>query len=115
MNILSVTQRALMHVAQPVAASADGVVVAFDYAFVYQKAIDDQTLIDALGNGLDRLMGQAPKIVCVPKEQWPQIRKDYLATHQPGGATPEKKAPTKEPVVEEAKNMFGDLVEVQPD
>ena len=115
MNILSVTQRALMHVAQPVAASADGVVVAFDYAFVYQKAIDDQTLIDALGNGLDRLMGQAPKIVCVPKEQWPQIRKDYLATHQPGGATPEKKAPAKEPVVEEAKNMFGDLVEVQPD
>ena len=86
-----------------------------DYAFVYQKAIDDQTLIDALGNGLDRLMGQAPKIVCVPKEQWPQIRKDYLATHQPGGATSEQQAPAKEPVVEEAKNMFGDLVEVQPD
>ncbi|MCS6155472.1 DNA polymerase III subunit gamma/tau [Lactiplantibacillus plantarum] len=115
MNILSVTQRALMHVAQPVAASSEGVVVAFDYAFVYQKAIDDQTLIDALGNGLDRLMGQAPKIVCVPKEQWPQIRKDYLATHQPGGATSEQQAPAKEPVVEEAKNMFGDLVEVQPD
>ena len=51
----------------------------------------------------------------MPKEQWPQIRKDYLATHQPGGATSEQQAPAKEPVVEEAKNMFGDLVEVQPD
>lgn len=114
MNILSVTQRALMHVAQPVAASAEGVVVAFDYAFVYQKAIDDQTLIDALGNGLDRLMGQAPKIICVPKDQWPQIRKDYLATHQPGGKAAEPVV-KKEPVVDQAKSMFGDLVEVKPD
>jgi len=115
MNILSVTQRALMHVAKPVAASTEGVVVAFDYAFVYQKAIDDQTLIDALGNGLDRLMGQAPKIVCVPKDQWPQIRKDYLETHQPGGAQAATNEAPKEPVVEEAKAMFGDLVEVKPD
>ncbi|RRK11835.1 DNA polymerase III subunit gamma/tau [Lactiplantibacillus garii] len=114
MNILSVTQRALMHVAQPVAASDDGLVVAFDYAFIYQKATDDQTLIDALSNGLDRLMGQSPKIVCVPKDQWPQIRKDYLATHQPGGQAA-KPAPKAEPVVDQAKHMFGDLVEVKPD
>ncbi|CAM3183022.1 DNA polymerase III subunit gamma/tau [Lactiplantibacillus plajomi] len=115
MNILSVTQRALMHVAQPVAASDDGLVVAFDYAIIYQKATDDQTLIDALSNGLDRLMGQSPKIVCVPKDQWPQIRRDYLATHQPGGA-PAKEQPEKAaPVVDQAKNMFGDLVEVKPD
>ena len=104
-----------MHVAQPVAASDDGLVVAFDYAFIYQKATDDQTLIDALGNGLDRLMGQSPKIVCVPKDQWPQIRKDYLATHQPGGTKPADQAPQPEPVVDQAKDLFGDLVEVKPD
>ncbi|MFC6294574.1 DNA polymerase III subunit gamma/tau [Lactiplantibacillus daoliensis] len=114
MNILSVTQRALMHVAKPVAASGEGVVVAFDYAFLYQKAIDDQVLMDALGNGLDRLMGQAPKIVCVPKEQWPELRKDYLATHQPEGAATQQ-APQKTPVVDEAEKRFGDLVEVKPD
>jgi len=114
MNILSVTQRALMHVAKPVAASGEGVVVAFDYAFLYQKAIDDQVLMDALGNGLDRLMGQAPKIVCVPKEQWPELRKDYLATHQPEGAATQQ-APQKAPVVDEAEKRFGDLVEVKPD
>lgn len=114
MNILSVTQRALMHVAKPVAASGEGVVVAFDYAFLYQKAIDDQVLMDALGNGLDRLMGQAPKIVCVPKEQWPELRKDYLATHQPEGAAAQQ-APKKAPVVDEAEKRFGDLVEVKPD
>ena len=114
MSILSVTQRALMHVAKPVAASGEGVVVAFDYAFLYQKAIDDQVLMDALGNGLDRLMGQAPKIVCVPKEQWPELRKDYLTTHQPEGAATQQ-APQKAPVVDEAEKRFGDLVEVKPD
>lgn len=114
MSILSVTQRALMHVAKPVAASGEGVVVAFDYAFLYQKAIDDQVLMDALGNGLDRLMGQAPKIVCVPKEQWPELRKDYLTTHQPEGAAAQQ-APQKAPVVDEAEKRFGDLVEVKPD
>ncbi|MFC6180376.1 DNA polymerase III subunit gamma/tau [Lactiplantibacillus daowaiensis] len=115
MNILSITQRALMHVAQPVAASDEGVVVAFDYPFLYQKAIDDQALMDALGNGLDRLMGHAPKLVCVPKEQWPQIRRDFLATHQPENSPAASQAPAKPAVVDQAEQLFGDLVEVKPD
>ncbi|VDG24850.1 DNA polymerase III subunit gamma/tau [Lactiplantibacillus mudanjiangensis] len=115
MNILSITQRALMHVAKPVAASDEGVVVAFDYPFLYQKAIDDQALMDALGNGLDRLMGHSPKLVCVPKEQWPQIRKDYLATHQPEMSEAASQAPEKPAVVDQAQQLFGDLVEVKSD
>ena len=114
MNILSITQRALMHVSKPVAASDAGVVVAFDYPFLYQKAIDNQELMDALGNGLDRLMGTAPKIVCVPKEQWPQIRHDYLETHQ-SEQPASTAAPVKPAVVDQAQQMFGDLVEVKPD
>ncbi|MFD1419636.1 DNA polymerase III subunit gamma/tau [Lactiplantibacillus songbeiensis] len=114
MNILSITQRALMHVSQPVAASDEGVVVAFDYPFLYQKAIDNQELMDALGNGLDRLMGTAPKIVCVPKEQWPQIRHDYLETHQPEVAS-QPATPAKPAVVDQAQQLFGDLVEVKTD
>ncbi|AVK61914.1 DNA polymerase III subunit gamma/tau [Lactobacillus sp. CBA3605] len=114
MNILSVTQRALMHVSKPVAASDEGVVVAFDYAFLYQKAIDDQVLMDALSNGLTRLMGSAPKVVCVPEEQWPQLRKDYLATHQPDGdAAPTK--PKQPAVVAQAEAMFSGIVEVKAD
>ncbi|AVK64478.1 DNA polymerase III subunit gamma/tau [Lactobacillus sp. CBA3606] len=114
MNILSVTQRALMHVSKPVAASDEGVVVAFDYAFLYQKAIDDQVLMAALSNGLARLMGTAPKVVCVPEEQWPQLRKDYLATHQPdGGASPAK--PEQPAVVAQAEAMFSGIVEVKAD
>ncbi|WP_225352909.1 hypothetical protein [Lentilactobacillus parafarraginis] len=38
MNTLSVTQRAVMHVSKPVAASPDGIIVAFEYPIFYQKA-----------------------------------------------------------------------------
>ncbi len=56
MQSLTVTQRAIMHVSKPVAASHDGVVVAFDYGFLYQKAGNDQDLMDALQNGMDKYL-----------------------------------------------------------
>jgi len=59
-------------------------------------------------------MGTAPKIVCVPKEQWPQIRHDYLETHQPE-ATAQPATPAKPAVVDQAQQLFGDLVEVKTD
>lgn len=81
---LSVTQRAVMHVSNPVAASDQGVVVAFDYGFLYQKAGTDGDLMDALQNGLDRILGFVPTVVFVPNDEWPQIRSDYLKKHQSG-------------------------------
>ncbi|GEO68958.1 DNA polymerase III subunit gamma/tau [Levilactobacillus acidifarinae] len=82
LNSLTVTQRAVMKVSQPVAAADSGVIVAFDYSFLYQKATTDQELTDALENGLDRMVGTALPIVFVPKDQWPEIRKNYLTAHK---------------------------------
>ncbi|AQW21812.1 DNA polymerase III subunit gamma/tau [Lentilactobacillus curieae] len=79
MESLSVTQRAVMHVSTPVAASDDGVIVSFEYLFLYQKAKSDTDLKDALENSLDRIVGKAPQIVFVPENQWPEIRSDYLS------------------------------------
>ncbi|GAY72640.1 DNA polymerase III subunits gamma and tau [Lentilactobacillus kosonis] len=79
MDSLSVTQRAVMHVSTPVAAGDDGVIVSFEYPFLFQKAQSDADLKDALENGLDRIVGQVPQIVFVPESQWPSIRSDYLS------------------------------------
>ena len=135
LNSLTVTQRAVMKVSQPVAAADSGVIVAFDYSFLYQKATTDQELTDALENGLDRMVGSALPIVFVPKDQWPQIRKDYLTAHrdelkahpahsQPdsaagdaptGSEAPKADAPAN-PVVSKAEALFGqDVVEVKKD
>ncbi|HIW72377.1 MAG TPA: DNA polymerase III subunit gamma/tau [Candidatus Levilactobacillus faecigallinarum] len=139
LNSLTVTQRAVMKVSQPVAAAESGVIVAFDYSFLYQRATTDQELTDALENGLDRMIGSALPVVFVPKDQWPVIRKNYLASHQGAihhaapaagdGATgaaatgvpddgdaPVAETPAENPVVTKAEELFGKaIVDVKTD
>lgn len=125
LNSLTVTQRAVMKVSQPVAAADSGVIVAFDYSFLYQRATTDRELTDALENGLDRMVGTALPVVFVPKDQWPVIRKNYLTAHQDelaahrGDDAPDQ-APaaqsTENSVVTKAEEMFGkDVVDVKND
>ena len=115
LNMLSVPQRSLLHVSQPVAASPDGIIVAFDYAFLFQQATDDDALIKAMEDGLQRLSGDERKVVFVPKDQWPRIRKEYIQSHNLGkGASQPKQVPNAAqqpesenaaaPVQEEAPN-----------
>ena len=88
LNMLSVPQRSLLHVSQPVAASPDGVIVAFDYAFLFQQATDDSTLIKAMEDGLQKLSGDERRVVFVPKDRWPQIRHDFIKDHGFGNSAP---------------------------
>ncbi|WP_203649537.1 DNA polymerase III subunit gamma/tau [Secundilactobacillus yichangensis] len=131
MNILSIPQRSIMGVSKPVAASPDGAIIAFDYAFLQQRANADQELNDALENGLDRLTHKVPKLVFVPTDQWPQIRKTYLEQHQvtgqdnqeadsssqdDGQASTGEAQSKDEPVVDKAKELFGnDIIDVKAD
>lgn len=116
MNSLSVTQRALMHVSKPVAASDDGIIVAFDYSFLYQKVNDDIELMDALQNGLDRLTNRVSKIIFVPEDQWPAIRKQYLSNKQPNKEASGVESAPKSDIVAEAENLFGsEILEIKND
>lgn len=121
LNSLTVTQRAVMKVSQPVAAANSGVIVAFDYSFLYQRATTDHELTDALENGLDRMIGSALPVVFVPKEEWPVIRKNYLAAHKDelqanGEGTNEPAKPAANPVVTKAEELFGkNIVDVKQD
>ncbi|MBB1080398.1 DNA polymerase III subunit gamma/tau [Limosilactobacillus sp. STM2_1] len=81
LNMLSVPQRSLLHVSQPVAASAVGIIVAFDYPFLFQQAADDTTLLKNMEDALQRLTGNERQVVFVPKDKWPQIRRDFLQDH----------------------------------
>ncbi len=141
MNSLSVTQRAVMHVSKPVAASKNGVIVSFQYQFLFQKAQADQELVDALENNLDRVVGNIPKIVFIPESSWPKIRHDFLAgekknkTSKSGSkpseadskdqsgkvdpkdkSEPSKDSEDKPDVVKKAEDLFGkDIVDVKND
>ena len=128
MNMLSVTQRAIMHVSEPVAASENGVVVGFEYAFLYQKALEDQELIDTLENGLDRLIGKVPSLVLIPVENWPEIRSNYLNqrkngtvvitddTNEQSQDNNDQSASTQPTIIQKAEELFGtDIVEIKND
>lgn len=128
MNMLSVTQRAIMHVSEPVAASENGVVVGFEYAFLCQKALEDQELIDTLENGLDRLIGKVPSLVLIPVENWPEIRSNYLKqrkngavvitddTNEQSQGNNDQSASTQPTIIQKAEELFGtDIVEIKND
>lgn len=128
MNMLSVTQRAIMHVSEPVAASENGVVVGFEYAFLCQKALEDQELIDTLENGLDRLIGKVPSLVLIPVENWPEIRSNYLKQRKNGAVViaddtneqsqdnDDQSTPTQLTIIQKAEELFGtDIVEIKND
>lgn len=124
LNMLDVTKRAIMRVSEPVAASQSGVVVAFNYEILFERANNDQDLLTVLENGLNRLTGNPFKVVLVPQDNWPEIRKEYLQNHavsghnnedQPTTTTEKAPAPEVNEVVQQAQALFGDAVVVQKD
>jgi DNA polymerase-3 subunit gamma/tau len=119
---LSVTQRAMLHASEAKAASASGVVIAFDYEIVCQRAANDQDLQLMLHNQLSKMITDyAPQAVFITKESWPTLRQEFIA----GGQTlnsgeldegeqevvPEE--PEEEVVVTKAQELFGELASIE--
>ncbi|KRM24546.1 DNA polymerase III subunit gamma/tau [Latilactobacillus graminis] len=122
LNMLDVTKRAIMKVSEPVAASESGVVVAFNYAILFERANNDQDLLRILEDGLNRLTGNPFKVVLVPHDAWPEIRQEYLQNHAvpvqhetTDQATGTPKPEQKPAVIEQAQALFGDAVVVEKD
>ncbi|TPR12539.1 DNA polymerase III subunit gamma/tau [Apilactobacillus timberlakei] len=112
---LDVTQRAMMHVSKPVAASSNGVIVSFEYPFLFQKANSDTELSDALENGMDRILGYVPKIVFVPSDRWPEIRKDYLVNRKNNHKESENNNDSEHSTIEKNEEKHDNNVENNPD
>ncbi|MDY3706312.1 DNA polymerase III subunit gamma/tau [Vagococcus lutrae] len=82
LQTVSVTQRAMLKASEPVAASAKGFVIAFDYEIVCQRAVDDEELLEQMKESLRRLIQYTGNPVMIPREVWPQLRQDYIQHHQ---------------------------------
>lgn len=121
MNMLSVTQRAIMKVSKPVAASADGIVVAFDYAVWFERVMSNQEMLTMLKVNLDKLLANQADVVLVAVEDWPQLRQDFLKHHDltktPTSANNvSNNDSTANDLVTQAQKLFGkEAVEVKAD
>ena len=120
MSMLSITQRAMMKVAEPVAASSEGIVVAFDYAMWFEQVQDDTDFLKELSDNTSRLMKKDCQIVLVPKADWPKIRKEYIDNNidlnSKDNVKSKKETKKTDPTVDEALKLFGsDVVDVKDD
>ncbi len=126
MLMLSVTQRAIMKASTPVAASKEGLIVSFDYDILCQKATNDETLIQKVGEHIERLIGDRPSLICIPENRWQDMRTHYIEqvrsgqVEAPAETSAEEdqvdsvQAQKTEHVVSKAVELFGEqVVEVE--
>lgn len=120
---LSVTQRAMLKASEPKAASPNGVLIAFDYEIVCQRADQDEELKNSLENLISMMIKDyTPDLVFITRESWPQLRRAFLSQHKDElelNDEPEdgeiELVPQENQVVEQAKSLFGDLVKIKDD
>lgn len=79
LQLLSVTQRAMLKACEPVAASETGLVIAFEYDILCQKASNDEELQEAVYNSLNKLIGYTPSLISIPKDNWKELRQQFIS------------------------------------
>ena len=119
-SVLGVSQRALLDVLEPVAASSDQVVMKCKYTLWFEKASEDGNLLIVLTDEIAKFTKHSYEIVLVPDEDWSTVRTEFLQKHgkellnkqKQSDSGPEQDASSNQ-VVEKAKELFGDTVNVK--
>ena len=119
-SVLGVSQRALLDVLEPVAASSDQVVMKCKYTLWFEKASEDGNLLDVLTDEIAKFTKHSYEIVLVPDEDWSTVRTEFLQKHgkellnkQKQSDSSSEQDASNNQVVEKAKELFGDTVNVK--
>ncbi|MFB6469581.1 DNA polymerase III subunit gamma/tau [Cytobacillus sp. Hz8] len=109
------SQAALLKEAEPVASSQSAFVIKFKYEIHCQMAMDNAKFVNTLSELLFESLGRKMQIVGVPEEQWHKIREEYVKGHREEvSENNELTQPDEDPIVSEAKKLFGDdLIEIK--
>jgi DNA polymerase III subunit gamma/tau len=91
LDILSVTQRAVLKQANPVAAGPNGFILSFQYDILCQKATEDAELQEAVDAATQRILKRPGELVCLTEEQWTTVRRGYIQKRN--DVTPPASAP----------------------
>ena len=120
-SVLAVSERALLDVLEPVAASPDQVVMKCKYTLWFENASSDSDLLDKLTDQIEKFAKHYYGIVLVPDEDWLTVRKEFVESHKEELLAKKKQqiedkdAESKEDikVVDTAKELFGDAVTIK--
>ncbi|GAK30000.1 DNA polymerase III subunit gamma/tau [Weissella oryzae SG25] len=128
---LDVPQQAMLNVAQPLAASPDGVLLAFDYDVIRANALKNIEMQNILVTKLQTMTQSKAErqLVMINQEDWPQLRAKFVAERKKNSVEPaanqavehdfatvtdeKDEAKPAPPIVTKALDIFGsDLVEI---
>lgn len=128
LSTLKVSQRAVMEVLDPVAASHEQIVLKCKYELWFERANQDGDLISQLEAEIAKLTKHNYSIVLVADSSWLKVRHDFVASHKEellakkfqklekseqetneNQIDPE----AKKQVIDKAKELFGDLAQVK--
>lgn len=99
----------LLENSEPVAASSDYYVLAFEHSVHADLVNNNIQGIQAMEQILFNLSGKSLQMVPVPKENWQDIREEFLKLDQT-----EKPVPKEDPLIDEAIKIVGEnLVEIK--
>ncbi len=119
-SVLGVSQRALLDVLEPVAASANQVVMKCKYTLWFEKASEDGNLLDILTEEIAKFTKHSYEIVLVPDEDWATVRKEFIQKHgkelldkQKQKDSESEQSGSDNQIVDKAKELFGDTVNVK--
>lgn len=90
LDYLSITQRAVLRQAEPVAANEEASILAFEYDILCQKATEDMDLQASLNASIQKMTNRPGEVVCVTVEQWASLRRQYVADLKSGKIQPKK-------------------------
>ncbi|RMC49204.1 DNA polymerase III subunit gamma/tau [Lactobacillus sp. ESL0225] len=127
-SVLGVSQRAVLEVLEPVAASSDQVVMKCKYTLWFEKASSDEDLLQIITNQIAKSTQHNYEIVLVPDKDWFTVRSEFLQSHRQELANKKKqtaspknsskelselKDKTDIEVVAKAKDLFGEAVNIK--
>lgn len=128
LSTLKISQRAVMEVLDPVAASHEQIVLKCKYELWFERANQDGDLISQLEAEIAKLTKHNYSIVLVADSSWLKVRHDFVASHkeellakkfqrlekseqEANGNQIDPQA--KREVIDKAKELFGDLAQVK--
>jgi DNA polymerase-3 subunit gamma/tau len=126
LSSLTITQKAILRASEPKAASPTGLVIAFDYEIICQKAANDPEFGLAVHNNLSRMIPDyAPDPIFITVDSWPELRQEFLSSdheieveevfEEAGDISLVPEEPEDETIVTKAQELFGDLATIEED
>ncbi|MBS8267086.1 DNA polymerase III subunit gamma/tau [Mesobacillus boroniphilus] len=107
------SQAALLNEAEPVAASDEAVVIKFKYEIHCQMAMENTRFTEIVSGAMNDYTGKRMQVVGVPEDQWLKIRENFISQRGDGASEGQATA-SEDPLIAEAKKLFGDeLIQIQ--